>query len=290
MTAAPQAGEEGPLAMICGGGSLPLAVADYAAARGRKVVLFPLRGAAEGVRVERYRHHWVYVGQIGKFMRLARAEGCRDIVLIGALVRPSIWQVHPDLKGLSMILSVLAAFRGGDDHLLSGMAKLLERDGFRLVGAHEVAPQILMPEGSLGRVPVNESDRADGELGLTVLRAMGPFDVGQAVVVAGRHVLAIEAVEGTDQMLERIVVLRGNRRLRAAPGTGVLVKAPKPTQDRRFDLPSIGPKTIELVAQAGLAGIVVVAGETVVAEPELTAKAADKAGVFVVGVPAGAAP
>jgi DUF1009 family protein len=109
-------------------------------------------------------------------------------------------------------------------------------------------------------------------------------------VVAGRHVLAIEAVEGTDQMLERIVVLRGNRRLRAAPGTGVLVKAPKPTQDRRFDLPSIGPKTIELVAQAGLAGIVVVAGETVVAEPELTAKAADKAGVFVVGVPAGAAP
>jgi DUF1009 family protein len=290
MTAGPQAGEEGPLAMICGGGSLPLAVADYAAARGRKVVLFPLRGAAEGMPVERYPHHWVYVGQIGKFMRLARAEGCRDIVLIGALVRPSIWQVHPDLKGLSMILPVLAAFRGGDDHLLSSMAKLLERDGFRLVGAHEVAPQILMPEGSLGRLRANENDRADGELGLTVLHAMGPFDVGQAVVVAGRHVLAIEAVEGTDQMLERIVVLRSNRRLRAAPGTGVLVKAPKPTQDRRFDLPSIGPKTIELVARAGLAGIVVVAGETVVAEPELTAKAADAAGVFVVGVPPDAAP
>ncbi len=95
--------QDGPLALICGGGSLPLAVADFVSARGRQVVLFPLHGAAEGTAVERFPHHWIYIGQIGKFMRLARAAGCRDVIFIGALVRPSLWQVHPDLKGLSTL-------------------------------------------------------------------------------------------------------------------------------------------------------------------------------------------
>ena len=287
MSAASPAGQDGPLAMICGGGSLPLAVADQVAAAGRRVVLFPLRGAAEGTAVERHPHHWIYIGQIGKFLRLARAEGCRDVVFIGALVRPSIWQVHPDLVGLSFLPKVLKAFRGGDNHLLSSMGKVLEGEGLRLLGAHEVAPRIQVPTGSLGRVQPSERDRADIALGLDYLRAAGPFDVGQAVVVAGRHVLAVEAAEGTDAMLARVADMRANGRVRAAAGSGVLVKAPKPNQDRRFDLPSIGPTTAEGAARAGLAGIAVLAGETIVAEPEKLIAAADRAGIFVVGVAAG---
>lgn len=290
MTAAPIAGEEGPLAMICGGGSLPLAVADYVAARGRKVVLFPLRGAAEGIACERFPHHWLHVGQIGKFMQLARAAGARDVVLIGALIRPSIWQTRPDLKGLMMLPRVLAAFRGGDNHLLSGMGRLLEGEGFRLLGAHEVAPEILAPEGVLGSVQPSEDDRADIALGLDYLAASGSFDIGQAVVVAGRHVLAVEAVEGTDQMLARVAELRANGRIRSAAGTGVLVKAPKPSQDRRFDLPSIGPQTIHEAARAGLSGIAVVGGATILAEPGKLAQAADRAKLFVVGVAEGPSP
>jgi DUF1009 family protein len=146
------AGQQGPLALICGGGTLPLAVADFVSGRGRKVVLFPLRGAAEGTAVERYPHHWLHVGQIGKCMRLARAAGCRDVIFIGSLVRPSLWQVRPDLKGLTMLPRVIKAFRGGDNHLLSGMGKLFEQEGFRMLGAHEVAPEILIPDGTLGRV------------------------------------------------------------------------------------------------------------------------------------------
>jgi DUF1009 family protein len=287
MSAMPAARQEGPLAMICGGGSLPVAVADRVAASGRQVLLFPLRGAAEGTLVERHRHHWIYIGQIGKFLRLARAAGCREVVFIGALVRPSIWQVHPDLKGVSMLPRVLAAFRGGDNHLLSSMGKLLEGEGFRLRGAHEVAPEILVAPGALGRVQPSERDRADIALGFDYLHASGPFDVGQAVVVAGRHVLAVEAAEGTDQMLARVAELRANGRLRAAAGAGVLVKAPKPDQDLRFDMPSIGPRTVEGVVRAGLAGIAVVAGGTIVAEPSLLVQAADRAKVFVVGVPSG---
>lgn len=276
---------EGPLAIICGGGSLPLTVAELVTRRGRPVVLFPLRGAAEGAALERFPHHRMYIGQLGKFFRLARAEGCREVVFIGALVRPSIWQVHPDLKGLTFLLQVLAAYRGGDDHLLSGMGKLLEQQGFILRGAHEVAPEILVPEGALGSRQPSERDRADIDLGLDYLRATGSFDVGQAVVVAGKHVLAVEAAEGTDQMLARIVEMRANGRVRTAAGSGVLVKAPKHGQDKRFDLPSIGPRTVEGVVRAGLAGIAVTAGSTVVAEPERLIAAADRADIFVIGTP-----
>jgi UDP-2,3-diacylglucosamine hydrolase len=119
-----------------------------------------------------------------------------------------------------------------------------------------------------------------------VLEATGPFDMGQAAIVADNHVLAVEAIEGTDAMLRRIAELRAQGRIAAPAGAGVLVKAPKPQQDRRFDLPAIGPRTVEEVARAGLAGIAVVAGGAVVAEPAAVATAADKAKVFVVGIKA----
>jgi hypothetical protein len=287
MSAAPAVEERGPLAMLCGGGSLPLTVADKVAASGRKVVLFPLRGAAEGIAVERFPHYWVHIGQIGKFLRLARAAGCRDVVFIGSLVRPSLWQVHPDFKGLTVLPRVLAAYRGGDNHLLTSMGKVLEDEGLRLVGAHEVAPDILMPEGVLGRAQVSERDRADIALGLDYLHTAGKFDIGQAVVVAGRHVLAVEAAEGTDAMLTRVAEMRANGRVQAPRGAGILVKAPKPAQDRRFDLPSIGPQTVEGAARAGLAGIAVVAASTIVAEPEQLVAVADRANIFVIGVSSG---
>ncbi len=287
MSVAHAAGQQSPLAMICGGGSLPLAVADYVSERGRPVVLFPLRGAAEGTAVERFEHHWVYIGQIGKFIRLARAAGCHDLIFIGSLVRPSIWQVHPDIKGLSLLPRALAAFRGGDNYLLSGMGKIFEQEGFRLLGAHEVAPQILVPLGTLGHAQASERDRADIALGFDYLRATGPFDVGQAVVVAGKYVLAVEAAEGTDQLLARVAELRTNGRVRAPAGSGVLVKAPKRGQDLRFDMPSIGPLTVDGVARAGLAGIAVVAGSTIIAEPGRLVADADRTKIFVIGSPAG---
>ena len=163
--------QQGPLAMIGGGGSLPLAGADQVASSGRRVVLFPLRGAAEGTAVERFPHHWLHIGQIGKFMRLARAEGCRDVVLIGALIRPSIWQTRPDFKALMLMPRILAAFRGGDNHLLSGMGRLLEQDGFRLLGAHEVAPEILAPENAISRVQPSEQDHPGSPLRFAIDRA-----------------------------------------------------------------------------------------------------------------------
>ena len=287
MSAGPLANTEAPLALICGGGSLPLAVANSVARRGRKVLLFPLQGVARPQDYAGRPHTWVRIAKFGIFERAAQAAGCRDMVLIGSLVRPSIWQLRFDWTTLKFIPRIAAAFAGGDDYLLSRVAKLIEGRGFRVLGAHEVAPEILVPEGTLGRVHASERDRTDVNLGLDYLRATGGFDVGQAVVVAGKYVLAVEAAEGTDGMLARVAEMRANGRVRAPGGTGVLVKAPKHGQDRRFDLPSIGPQTVEHAARARLAGIAVLAGSTIVAEPERLISAANHANLFVIGVAAG---
>ena len=276
--------DESPLAVICGGGSLPFAVADAVAKRGRRVVLFGIRGCADPQRVAAYPHYWTSLGQFGSLCRLARREGCRDVVFIGSVMRPSVWGIRPDFKTLRMLPRIVAIFRGGDDHLLTGVAKIFEEHGFRLVGAHEIAPEILMPEGSLGGGRPTDRDQADIAKGLALLNATSAFDVGQAAVVADGRVLAVEAAEGTDQMLARIAELRKRGQLATGFGRGVLVKAAKHGQDRRFDLPSIGPLTVEGAAQAGLAGIAVVAGGTVVAEPDRLAQAADRAHLFIVGV------
>ncbi len=281
--------DDGPLAVICGGGSLPLAVADAAERGGRGVVLFPIRGWADPIPIARYRQHWVSFGNFGSFCRVARAEGCRDVVFIGSLTRPGILQLRPDLQTLRLLPKILRMFRGGDDHLLRGVASIFEDHGFRVLGAHEVAPEILMPEGPIGSVRPNSSQQADIEKGLALLDTIGPFDVGQAVVVENGRVLAMEAAEGTDAMLLRVEQLRRNRHIEHAAIRGVLVKAVKRAQSRRLDLPSIGPQTIETVARAGLGGIAATAGSAIIAQPERIGMAADREKLFVIGVRASSA-
>jgi DUF1009 family protein len=274
----------GPLAVICGGGSLPFAVADAVGKRGRRVVLFAVRGWVDPQRVVDYPHHWIGFGQLGSFCRVARHEGCRDVVFLGSVVRPAIRQIRLDFETLWVLPRIFRMFRGGDDHLLRGVAAVLEENGFRLVGAHEIAPEILMPEGALGQERAQPRDHADIAKGLALLHATSPFDIGQAVVVSEARVLAVEAAEGTDQMLFRIAELRRNGRIAPASRRGVLVKVAKHGQDRRIDLPTIGPRTVEGAARAGLAGIAAVAGSTIVAEPESIGAAADRERLFVLGV------
>ena len=275
-----------PVGVVAGGGAMPFAVAESLVARGITPVLFPLRGACDPARVEKFRHRWISVGQLGRAMRLFREEGCRDMIFIGTLVRPSLSEVRFDFKTLRLVGHLISAFRGGDDHLLSGIGRMLEQDGFRMVGIREVAPDLLMPEGCISRAGPADSARADIERGRAVLTALGPFDIGQAAVVIDGHVVAVEDIEGTDALLARVARLREEGRIRAAVGRGVLVKAPKSGQDLRFDLPTIGPRTIEGVARAGLAGIAVAAGNTIAAEAQAMIAVADAKLVFVIGLPA----
>jgi DUF1009 family protein len=275
-----------PVGVIAGGGAMPFAVADSLSQRGIAPVLFALRGACDPARVERFRHHWISVGQLGRATRLFRSEGCRDLIFIGTLLRPALSEIRLDWGTIRAIGRILAAFRGGDDHLLSGIGRILEQDGFRMVGIRDVAPDILMPEGSMARATPDSAANADIARGRAVLGALGPFDIGQAVVVIDGHVVAVEDIEGTDGLLARVARLREAGRIRAKSGRGVLVKAPKSGQDLRFDLPTVGVKTIEGAARAGLAGIAVIAGHTIAADSQAMIEAADKAGLFVQGLSA----
>ena len=275
----------GPLAIVCGAGKFPFAVADAVMRRSRRVVLFALAGWADAQEVARYPHHWVRLAQVGHMHRLAQADGCREVVFIGAVTRPSISQLRIDIFTLCLLPRIIAAYRGGDDHLLSHVARIIEQLGYRLVGAHDVAPEILVPEGRLGRHAPSTRDEADIALGQALLSAISRFDVGQAVVTAANRVIAVEAAEGTDRMLARIAELRRDSRLHLPDKVGVLVKAPKVGQDRRFDLPSIGPGTVAAAAAAGLAGIAVEAKGAITADVQELVRAADAAGLFVVGIP-----
>jgi UDP-2,3-diacylglucosamine hydrolase len=282
MSAEPQSAS---VAVIAGAGTLPFAVADSLLARGLAPAIFAIRGFCDPARVAAYRHHWIALGQAGRLMRLLRAENCRDVVFIGTLVRPALSEIRLDWGTLRIIPALAATMRGGDDHLLSGVGRIFEQHGFRLLGIADVAPNLLMPEGNLVRTAPDAVARADIDTGLAALHAMSPFDIGQAIVVINGHVVAVEDIEGTDGLLARIVRLRELGRIRTKPGVGVLVKAPKSHQDLRFDLPTLGPKTIEGAVAAGLSGIAIVAGRTIVAEPQKMIELADKASLFVLGLP-----
>jgi UDP-2,3-diacylglucosamine hydrolase len=275
-----------PVGLIAAGGVMPFAVADSLVRRDVEPVIFALKGICDPKAAERFRHHWISIGQLGRLSKLLRAEKCRDLVFIGALVRPALSEIRLDWKTVRSMGGLLKAFRGGDDHLLSGVGRILEQDGFRMVGIKDVAPDLLMPEGCLTLAGPDSDALADIAQGRAVLAALGGFDVGQAVVVIDGHVVGVEDIEGTDGLLARVSRLREEGRIRSKAGRGVLVKAPKSGQDLRFDLPTLGPRTVNGAIAAKLAGIAVAAGHTIVAEPQVMIEAADVAGLFVTGVQA----
>lgn len=281
--------EPTPLGIIAGAGAFPLALAKAATAQGRAIHGLLLKGIA-GQDLTVYPHSWVGIGQFGAILKAARRAGCRDLVFIGSLVRPNLWTTMPDLVALKHIPEMARLYRGGDDHLLRGVARLFERQGFRLLAAQDVAPELLMPVGPLSRRAPDHEDLVDIAQALAAMRALGPYDVGQGMVIGAKRIVAVEGAEGTDGMLERCAAMRVSGRLKWGKAIGTLVKAPKPHQDRRIDLPAIGPATVEKAAAAGLRGIAVIAGSTLMVEPQEIIRLADQHGLFVVGVdPAGEA-
>ncbi len=282
----PAKAEIAPLGIVCGGGALPSRVADAVAGQGRGVFMLAIRGAASA-EIERFPHAWIKLGELREPLRLLAQHGCREICIIGFVPRPRLADLAFDRVSLRVAARLARLWVGGDDKLLSGVARILEGDfGLKIVGAHEVVPEILAPDGPLTRRQPNPTEREDIDKGFAVLGALGPHDVGQAVVVAEGRVIAIEAAEGTDAMIDRAGAL--HRQGSFADGAGVLVKGPKPTQDRRLDLPTVGPRTVEGAVRAGLAGIAVAAGATILTEVDAVVAAADRANLFVVGVITGA--
>jgi DUF1009 family protein len=266
------------LGIVAGGGVLPARVAEAARAAGRDVFLVGLQGYAEPPVLAPFPHVMIRLGAIGQILGALRANGCRDLVLVGPVKRPSLLDLRPDAEGARLLARIGRAAFAGDDGLLAAVLRFLTDEGFRIVGAHEVMAEVLGPRGLLTRAAPDAQAMADIRRGVIVARAVGSVDVGQCCVVQQGMVLAVEAVEGTDAMLERAGPL-------ARPGYGgVLVKLVKPGQDRRADLPTIGPSTLRGAARAGLRGVAFEAGGTILAERASAIAVADEAGLFLLGL------
>jgi DUF1009 family protein len=266
------------LGIIAGSGALPRRLVDACRAVGRDIFVLALEGAAEPQAVEGVPHAWCRLGAAAKGLAILRDHQVSELVLAGGVRRPSLAALRPDWRAAKLFARI--GFRAlGDDGLLSAVVDELEREGFRVIGADQLLATGLAAEGPLGQFQPDPQAMADIERGLRIARTLGALDIGQAVVVQQGLVLGVEAIEGTDALLRRCARLR-----REGPG-GVLVKIEKPGQERRADRPTIGPRTVARAAAAGLSGIAVEAGTTIVLDRDQVAAAADRAGLFVVGMP-----
>jgi DUF1009 family protein len=272
------------LGIIAGGGDLPRAIAENVSASGRKVCIIALTGSAEDW-VTSYPHEWAGMGEANKINGFLRAQDCKDVLLAGKVARPKWSEIKVDTRGALRLPGTIAAALKGDDALLRHVVSLFESDGFRVVGAAEAAPGMIAIDGTIGRLKPGEQDQKDIQLAFAVVRKLGELDVGQAAAVCSGLTLAVEAAEGTDAMIARIKDLPAHLRGTPAKPRGVLVKAPKPIQDGKTDLPVIGVQTIRNAADAGLAGIAVETGGALIVDKAAVATAADAAGLFVIGVP-----
>ena len=264
------------LGIVAGSGALPRRVIDHCRAMGREVFVLALTGEAEPATVAGVPHAWCRLGAAASGLDLLREHGVSDLVLAGAIRRPSLAALRPDWRA-ARFFARIGARAWGDDGLLSAIVKELEQEGFRVIGADALI-DVLAPQGPLGHCHPDLQAEADIARGIAIARALGALDVGQAVVVQQGFVLGVEAIEGTDALLGRCAGLR-----REGPG-GVLVKLAKPGQDHRVDRPTIGPRTLALATEAGLSGIAVEAGATIVLDREEVIRAADASGLFVIGV------
>jgi DUF1009 family protein len=277
--AAPASGAP-KLGILAGGGPLPGRLIEVMRGAGREFFVLAFEGQTDPATVAGAAHAWTRLGATATALDRLKAEGCQELVLIGPIRRPSLSEPRPDRRAMAF-LAKAGAKALGDDGLLRGIVELLEAEGFRVVGIDDLLAELTAPPGVFGAHRPNAQAERDIARGVEVARALGAVDVGQAVVVQEGIVLGVEAIEGTDQLLARCRDLR-----RHGPG-GVLVKLAKPGQDRRVDLPTIGPRTLEGAMAARLQGVAVEAGGTLLLERPRLRALADKAGLFLIGIEIG---
>lgn len=268
------------LCILAGSGQLPITVAQSCHDRGREFFVIALEGCAAPGAFDAFPHAWASLGSVGRTFSLMRDNGIKEVVLAGAVKRPSWTEIRPDFEG-AMLLAKFATKIAGDDGVLALVVREIESRGYRVVGAHDVVQEILTPEGVCGKVAPDKISIQDIDRAIEVARALGTVDVGQAVVVQQGIVLGVEAVEGTDALIKRSGEVR-----RKGPG-GVLVKIAKPAQERRADLPTIGPETVRNAAAAGLRGIALEAGGSIIVDRPAAIAIADQLGLFLTGVKVG---
>ena len=272
------------IGLIAGGGDLPKAVIQAAREAHYEIFVAALNGAVSREQFDVPAKAFG-IAEFGKMTRAFRKQKCTHVCFAGNVKRPDFKKLKPDFKGLRKLPGAIRAARDGDDSLLKYVVETFEKDGFEILSPQEICKDLLMPEGHLGAVRLTSQHRDDTEKACKIAQAIGGLDIGQGAVVCNGLVLAVEAQEGTDAMLERVQALSEGIRGTLYERAGVLAKMLKPGQEDRVDLPTIGVSTVERVDKAGLAGIAVEAGRCFVMDKPNVIAAADAAGLFIVGIP-----
>ena len=267
------------LGIIAGSGELPRLLMRACVELNRPFFLLAVQDAVddETLTMAGNATATIRIGAIGKAIELLRANNVGEIVLAGKVTRPKLTSIRPDLKGTKLLARIGTQLVSGDNELLSGIVSFFEEEGFKVSGADDIVRDLLAPEGMIGSIYPDKRAQTDIETGAKIARAVGALDIGQAVIVQNGQILGIEAIEGTDALIERCASLK------IEPNGGVLVKVKKPQQEKRVDLPTIGLATVERIAACGFAGIAIEAGASLIVSRREVARRADTLGIFIVG-------
>lgn len=273
------------VALIAGSGRLPLEVADALAKQGKSPFVILVDGEASQIAaLSAYQNHTMAMEDIGRLQSVFRKNNITHAVLAGGISRrPKLWHFKPTFGLIRIIPSMVAGLAGGDNRLLGILVRVFASFGVKVLGVHEVMPELLASRGVISNAAPEASDKRDLDAAWAGAKAIGGLDIGQAAIAIGGRVIALEGVEGTAGLLERTRGLRSHGRL-AGKTRGVLVKCAKPDQELRADLPAIGPETIDAVHAAGLAGIGVEADRSLILDSAETIARANRLGVFIVGL------
>ena len=270
--------------ILAGSGRLPEIIAEELARRGAAAFVIALTPET-GTWVTAYRHANIPVTHLSRIVHDLKSASVKTVVLAGGIrVRPSLISFRPDWTTIRELPRLVRALMKGDDGLLRTAVNWLGEQGFRVVGAHELVPSLLAPERVLTLLGPDSDDQEDIRVAVAEAKRLGAADIGQAAVARSGVVLASEAREGTQAMLQLLA-----RNTDGFQRSGVLAKISKPGQELRADMPTIGPDSVEQVAAAGLAGIVVEADRSLILDRELVVARANELGIFVAGVRGSAA-
>lgn len=265
------------LGILAGSGYLPRQLIEHCISESRPIFIVAIEGETAPETVEGAPHAWLRLGAVGEALDHMKKAGVTELVLAGKINRPSLSSLRPDAIGAKLVAKLGLSLFGGDAAIFKTIVAFLESHGMRVVGIDEVMQDLVAPEGPMGKVLPDKQNQKDIELGAKVARSIGAFDIGQAVIVKNSLVLGIEAVEGTDELIARCSMLKGDGK------GGVLVKAHKLVQEKRVDLPTIGLKTVEMIHKAGFAGIAIEARHSIVVGRREVIRAANDMGIFIIG-------
>ncbi len=267
------------LGIIAGKGSLPAQLIRHCQDNCRPFFVLAFEESFTPEIMNDVPHAVVRLGAVGEALNHLRGAGVCEIVMAGGIKRPAMSSLKPDAAGAKLIKKIGLAIFGGDDALLKAITSFFEEENFTVVGVDQILKNIIAPAGVLGKITPDKDAMADIMLGMREAKNLGALDIGQAVIIENGKLLATENAEGTDAMIMSCAKLRGGK-----PKGGVLVKAKKPGQEEKVDLPSIGIQTIENLKKSGLLGVAVEANSSLLIDRDELIKKADEYAIFVIGI------